>query len=64
MFTDGKYRGSYEKGLLDDFTKALPPRPPWEEAGYDHTSSYKERQNIRQDLYKRFNPEGRLAILK
>ncbi|MCD6303344.1 MAG: HAD hydrolase-like protein [Planctomycetes bacterium] len=30
MFFGGRYRGSYEDGLIEEFTARLPARPPWE----------------------------------
>jgi len=62
-FIDKKYKGKFEDSLLDDFYKSLLTTPPWEESGYDHVISYRQKQNIRRELYKRFNPTGKLAIL-
>lgn len=58
-----EYRGEYEDKLLDQFRKSLLISPPWLENDYDHTESYKEKQEIREILYKKFNPQGRLLIL-
>lgn len=62
-FLDKKYKGGFEDGLLDDFARSLITSPAWEEPGYDHISSFREMQPIRKELHKRFNPEGKLAVL-
>lgn len=58
-----EYRGEYEDKLLDQFRKSLLISPTWLENDYDHNESYKEKQEIREILYKKFNPQGRLLIL-
>ena len=62
-FIQEKYKGEFERKLLDDFDKALLRTPPWEKPGYDHIEAYKEKQEIRKALYKKLNPGGRLLIL-
>ncbi|MCK5767312.1 MAG: HAD hydrolase-like protein, partial [Candidatus Atribacteria bacterium] len=62
-FVKGEYQGKYEETLLNIFKKALLASPPWLQAGYNHIEAYKEKQNLRKDLYKKFNPRGRLIIL-
>ena len=62
-FIDKEYKGKFEDDLLDDFTRALLATPAWEEPGYDHKKEYRKKQDIRKDLYRRFNPGGRLAVL-
>ena len=62
-FTDKEYKGGFEEELIKRFKDALLITPPWEEPGYDHKISYIKNQDIRKDLYKRFNPGGKLAVL-
>jgi len=62
-FIKREYKGKFEDKLLEAFNKALLTSPPWQENGYDHTSSYREKQEIRKALYDKFNPQGRLLIL-
>lgn len=63
LFVKGKYKGEFEKKLLNQFKKSLLPSPSWMEDSYDHVSSYKEKQEIRKALYGKLNPQGRLLIL-
>lgn len=58
------FAGSYQKELLAEFERALPPKPPWEEPGYDHQTSYREKEPLRKAMYERFNPKGRLLIME
>jgi len=30
---EGSYAGGYERKLVEEFERALPARPPWEDAG-------------------------------
>ncbi len=62
-FIKGEYKGRFEGKLLSEFEQVLLTTPPWEKSGYNHNSTYKEKQEIRKALYKKFNPEGRLLIL-
>lgn len=62
-FIKREYKGKYEDGLLQVFNQELLTSPPWQEAGYDHLRSYREKQEIRKVLYTKFNPQGRLLIL-
>ncbi|GAH14744.1 unnamed protein product, partial [marine sediment metagenome] len=62
-FVKREYKGEFEDNLLETFNKALLTSPSWQENGYDHTSSYREKQEIRKALYDKFNPQGRLLIL-
>jgi len=57
-FIDRKYRGGFEDGLLDGFNRALLTTPAWEEPGYDHKISYREKQSIRKELYEKFSPRN------
>ncbi|MCX5776275.1 MAG: HAD family hydrolase [Candidatus Firestonebacteria bacterium] len=59
LFTDGKYAET-EKALIKRFSEVLLPTPPWEKAGYDHVSAYREKQEARKVLYSKLNPNGRL----
>lgn len=63
LFVKGKYKGEFEKKLLNQFKKSLLLSPSWMEDSYDHVSSYKEKQEIRKALYGKLNPQGRLLIL-
>ena len=58
------FAGNYQKELLAKFGRALPPKPPWEEPGYDHQISYRERQPLRKAMYERFDPKGRLLTME
>jgi len=62
-FINKKYKGDFEDGLLRGFKKALLTTPPWEEDEYCHRTVYLEKQPIRRELYERFDPGGRLAII-
>lgn len=62
-FIQGGYAGETENQLLDDFSKVLLETPPWEEKGYSHIEAYREKQDIRKNLYSQLNPEGRLLVL-
>lgn len=59
-FLSGRYN---EKRLLLEFEKALPSIPPWKEEHYSHIDSYRKHQNIRMELYRRFNPNGRFLVI-
>jgi len=58
------FAGSYQKELLAEFERTLPPKPPWEEPGYDHQTSYREKEPLRKAMYESFNPKGRLLIME
>ena len=62
-FIKREYKGEFEDNLLQAFDQALLTSPPWQEDGYDHLRSYREKQEIRKALYTKFNPQGRLLIL-
>lgn len=62
-FIKRKYKGEFEDKLLEIFEKALLTSPPWQKADYNHIVSYKEKQEVRKSLYKKFNPQGRLLVL-
>ena len=62
-FIKREYKGEYEDILLGQFKKSLLTSPLWQEDGYNHLRSYKEKQEIRKALYAKFNPQGRLLIL-
>jgi hypothetical protein len=62
-FIQRKYKGEFEDKLLDQFIKSLLTSPPWQEDGYDHIRSYREKQEIRKALYSKLNPQGRLLVL-
>ena len=62
-FIKRKYKGEFEDKLLEIFDKSLLTSPPWQKADYNHIVSYKEKQEIRKSLYKKFNPQGRLLVL-
>ena len=62
-FIDMKYKGEFEDNLLSEFEKSLLTSPPWESPGYDHVTSYREKQEIRKYLYETLNPDGRLLVL-
>ncbi len=62
-FTLGQYKGEFEDKLLKTFKQVLLTSPPWEKEGYNHITSYREKQEIRKMLYQRFNPTGRLMII-
>jgi phosphoglycolate phosphatase-like HAD superfamily hydrolase len=62
-FTKREYKGEFEEKLLDQFKKSLLTSPPWQKADYNHIDSYKEKQELRKSLYKKFNLKGRLLVL-
>ncbi len=62
-FVKREYKGEFEDKLLDQFKESLLISPPWLENDYDHIRSYKEKQEIRKSLYKKFNPQGKLLVL-
>lgn len=62
-FIEMKYKGEFEDKLLEIFDKSLLTSPPWQKAGYNYIDSYKEKQELRKSLYKKFNPKGRLLVL-
>jgi len=62
-FIKKTYRGKFEDELLEKFEEVLLTTPPWEESDYNHIASYKEKQEIRKNLYERFNPEGQLLLV-
>lgn len=62
-FIKREYKGEFEDKLLDQFKESLLISPPWLENDYDHIRSYKEKQEIRKNLYKKFNPQGKLLVL-
>ena len=62
-FIKREYKGEFEDNLLQAFDQALLTSPPWQEDGYDHLRSYREKQEIRKALYTKFNPQGKLLIL-
>ena len=62
-FIQRKYKGEFEDNLLEVFKKSLLTSPPWQEDGYDHIRSYREKQEMRKALYSKLNPQGRLLIL-
>jgi len=62
-FIKREYKGEFEDKLLQAFNQSLLTSPPWQEDGYDHLRSYREKQEIRKALYVKFNPQGRLLVL-
>ena len=62
-FIKREYKGEFEDKLLQAFNQALLTSPPWQQADYNHINSYKEKQEVRKSLYKKFNPQGRLLVL-
>ena len=62
-FIKREYKEEFEDKLLDQFKESLLISPPWLENDYDHIRSYKEKQEIRKSLYKKFNPQGKLLVL-
>lgn len=62
-FIKREYKGEFEDKLLDQFKESLLISPPWLENDYDHIKSYEEKQEIRKNLYKKFNPQGKLLVL-
>ena len=63
-FFKGTFAGSYQENLLVEFNQALPSKPPWQEPGYSHQVSYKEKEPLRKAMYERFDPQGRLLIME
>ena len=63
VFLQKKYKGIYEDKLIKRFKSTLLSVPTWEKQDYNHIEAYREKQDIRVNLYRRFNPEGRLFIL-
>ncbi|MCM8821486.1 MAG: HAD hydrolase-like protein [Candidatus Omnitrophica bacterium] len=63
LFLGGKYTAEKQKFFLEEFLKILNSSPAWENPEYDHSVSYREKQELRKSLYKRFNPSGRLLLL-
>lgn len=62
-FVKRGYKGEFEDKLLQAFNQSLLTSPPWQEDGYDHLRSYRDKQEIRKALYAKFNPQVRLLIL-
>jgi len=62
LFVSGSH-ASREAELTEKFNKVLLDSPPWLGAGYNHVSAYREKQSIRQELYKKLLPKGRLLVL-
>lgn len=63
-FFEGTFTDIYQEALLAEFDQALPSKPPWQEPGYSHQVSYKEKEPLRKAMYERFDPEGRLLIME
>ncbi len=63
-FFEKTFTDSYQEELTTEFDKALPSKPPWQELGYDHRTSYRERQPLRRTMYERFDSQGRLLIME
>ncbi len=63
-FFKGTFADSYQENLLVEFNQALPSKPPWQEPGYSHQASYKEKEPLRKAMYERFDPQGRLLIVE
>ncbi len=63
-FFGGTFVGDYQEAIIAEFDQALPSRPPWQEPGYSHQVSYKERQPLRKAMYERFDPQGRLLTME
>jgi len=63
LVREKKYRGGVEDRLIGEFSEVLLKTPPWEKKGYDHTASYRQKQEIRRALYRQLNPDGKLLIL-
>lgn len=63
-FFEKTFAGSYQKELVLEFDQALPFKPPWQELGYDHRTSYRERQPLRKAMYEKFDPQGRLFVME
>jgi len=63
QFVQGIYGKEGEEKLLSEFSRVLLSSPPWEKADYNHISAYREKQELRLNLYRRFHPSGRLKII-
>ena len=63
-FFGGTFAGDYQEAIIAEFDQALPSKPPWQEPGYSHQASYKERQPLRKAMYERFDPQGRLLTME
>ncbi|MCK4418389.1 HAD family hydrolase, partial [Candidatus Aerophobetes bacterium] len=63
-FFKGTFAGDYQEAILVEFNQALPSKPPWQEPGYSHQVSYKEREPLRKAMYERFDPQGRLLVME
>jgi len=62
-FVKRNYQGKFEDNLLQEFNNALLTSPSWQEQGYNHITSYREKQEIRKILYDKYNPQGRLFLV-
>jgi len=62
-FIKSEYKEEFEDKLLQAFKKSLLTSPRWQEDGYDHIRSYREKQEIRKALYSKLNSQGRLLVL-
>ncbi|MFN3284571.1 MAG: HAD family hydrolase, partial [Pseudothermotoga sp.] len=62
-FVQGSYTGDFEERLLENFNKVLSQKEPWNQPAYDHMEHYKKYQNLRVQLYNKFNPTGRLLVV-
>jgi len=63
-FFEKTFAGSYQKELIVKFDQALPSNPPWQEPGYEHQASYRDKQPLRKAMYERFDPQGRLLVME
>ena len=63
LFIKRSYKGKFEDNLLQEFNNALLTSPSWQEQGYNHITSYREKQEIRKILYDKYNPQGRLFLV-
>ena len=61
-FISEKYQADYENSLLEKFKFSLLTEPQWGKPGYNHENAYREKQEIRKNLYASLNPAGRLLI--
>ncbi|MEJ5229932.1 MAG: HAD hydrolase-like protein [Pseudothermotoga sp.] len=62
-FIAHQYAGHFEEQLLQEFNAVLSQKEPWNQPGYDHIEHYRKYQNLRIQLYKKFNPTGRLLVI-
>ncbi|MDD5013850.1 MAG: HAD hydrolase-like protein [Atribacterota bacterium] len=62
-FIKSEYKEEFEDKLLQVFKESLLTSPRWQEDGYDHIRSYREKQEIRKALYSKLNSQGRLLVL-